>query len=220
MVWIGDPRHLPPGTPFTIVNTCTEAVALTPQSLPVLPLEFVGAQTSGTADPRNAQMVMDAIAKAVSLALSGDACALCTAPIHKKALQDGAGFAFPGHTEFLAHLAGGNAQSVMMLASDQLRVVPATIHIALEDVPRALTPDLLRSTIEITAQGLRDHFGLAEPVIAVAGLNPHAGEGGAMGRQELDWIAGLVTEMGAEGHNLSGTAVRGHDVSRRRPRAL
>ena len=92
----------------------------------------------------------------------------------------------------------------MMLASDQLRVVPATIHIALQDVPAALTPALLRDTIEITAKGLRDQFGIARPRIAVAGLNPHAGEGGAMGRQELDWINDLVAEMQAEGHALTG----------------
>jgi 4-hydroxythreonine-4-phosphate dehydrogenase len=92
----------------------------------------------------------------------------------------------------------------MMLARDQLRVVPVTIHIALADVPKALTPDLLRETIEITATGLTQHFGLPAPRIAVAGLNPHAGEGGAMGREELDWIAPLIREMAATGLSISG----------------
>ena len=83
----------------------------------------------------------------------------------------------------------------MMLASEQLRVVPATIHIALSDVPKALTPELLRETIAITADGLRRQFGIAHPRIAVAGLNPHAGEGGAMGHEEGDWIAALIETL-------------------------
>jgi 4-hydroxythreonine-4-phosphate dehydrogenase len=114
-----------------------------------------------------------------------------TAPIHKKALKDGAGFAFPGHTEFLAHLAGG-CDVVMMLACPELRVVPATIHIPLAEVPGALTPDLLRRTLAITRAALIRDFGIPEPRLAVAGLNPHAGEGGAMGREEIDWIAPLL----------------------------
>ena len=144
------------------------------------------------------------IARCVRWVQNGDAAALCTAPINKKVLQDGAGFAYPGHTEYLEALATGDTQAVMMLASDALRVVPATIHIALEDVPTALTPQLLRSTIEITAQALRDQFGLPKPRLAVAGLNPHAGEGGKMGRAELDWIAPLLEEMRGQGYDLSG----------------
>jgi 4-hydroxythreonine-4-phosphate dehydrogenase len=117
--------------------------------------------------------------------------------------MEGAGFAYPGHTEYLAAL-GGVDEVVMMIASEQLRVVPATIHIALEEVPRALTPEKLRRVVEITHWGLRDRFGIAAPRIAISGLNPHAGEGGAMGRQELDWIAPLVAEMRAEGLDLRG----------------
>ena len=118
-------------------------------------------------------------------------------------LIDGADFAYPGHTEYLEALTGA-PRAVMMLASDALRVVPTTIHIALEDVARALTPELLRHTIEITAQGLRDQCGIANPRLAVAGLNPHAGEGGAMGTQELDWIAPLIAKMAGEGIDVSG----------------
>ena len=116
---------------------------------------------------------------------------------------DGAGFAYPGHTEFLAHLAG-RERVVMMLASEQLRVVPATIHIALSDVPEVLTPSLLRDTIAITADGLRHQFGIAHPRIAIAGLNPHAGEGGAMGHEELDWIAPLIDELQSPEMTLTG----------------
>ena len=92
----------------------------------------------------------------------------------------------------------------MMLASQQLRVVPATIHIALSEVPTALTPALLREVITLTDQGLRQQFGIPAPRIALTGLNPHAGEGGAMGHEELDWIADLIGEMRTEGLSLTG----------------
>ncbi|WP_158968056.1 4-hydroxythreonine-4-phosphate dehydrogenase PdxA [Chachezhania sediminis] len=202
-VWIGDPRHLPTGTPVAEIARPDELTALPADRFPVLRHDFAGQATPGQPDPANAAGVIQAIERAVALTRSGAASAVCTAPIHKKALIDGANFAYPGHTEFLAAL--GNApRAVMMLASDQLRVVPATIHIALQDVPGALTPALLRETIEITADGLTRQFGIARPRIAVAGLNPHAGEGGAMGRQELDWINDLVATMRSEGHDLLG----------------
>jgi 4-hydroxythreonine-4-phosphate dehydrogenase len=139
----------------------------------------------------------------VGLVQGGQASAICTLPINKKVLKDGAGFAFPGHTEYLAHL-GGVERVVMMLACPELRVVPTTIHIALAEVPRALTPDLLEETIRITDAGLRRDFGIAAPRIAVAGLNPHAGEGGAMGREEIDWIAPLIMRLRGEGFDLRG----------------
>ncbi|MDE4189758.1 4-hydroxythreonine-4-phosphate dehydrogenase PdxA [Phaeobacter gallaeciensis] len=203
MLWLGDPRHLPAGTPYQEVAQPQDAAAICPQALPVLKVPFAGDANTGTPDPRNASGVIAAIETAVSLVRTGEASAICTAPIHKKALIDGASFAYPGHTEFLAHLAGRD-RVVMMLASDQLRVVPTTIHIALSEVPRALTPDLLRETIAITAEGLRRQFGISKPRIAVAGLNPHAGEGGAMGREELEWIAPLIAELQSPDMTLTG----------------
>ena len=202
-VWIGDPAHLPSGTPVAVLGDPAEATRASAEALPVLALPFAAPARPGRPDPRNAAGVIAAIEHAVALAQAGDACAVCTAPINKKALIDGAGFAHPGHTEFLAALAGVD-RVVMMLASDRLRVVPATIHIALRDVPRVLTPALLRETIEITARGLRDRFAIARPRIAVAGLNPHAGEGGVMGREEIDWIAPLLAEMQSDAFTLTG----------------
>jgi 4-hydroxythreonine-4-phosphate dehydrogenase len=129
---------------------------------------------------------------------------VCTAPISKKVLVDGAGFAHPGHTEFLAALAGVE-RVVMMLACAELRVVPATIHIPLAEVPRALTREVLEETLRITAAALVRDFGIARPRIAVAGLNPHAGEGGLMGgRGGADDRARCSTRCRAEGMDLAG----------------
>ncbi|MDU8926559.1 4-hydroxythreonine-4-phosphate dehydrogenase PdxA [Alisedimentitalea sp. MJ-SS2] len=203
LFWIGDPTHLPAGSAIIEIADPAEARAAMSHGLPVLRHSFAAPATPGQPSAENAQGVIDVIARAVDLAKSGAASAVCTLPIHKKALKDGAGFAFPGHTEYLAHL-GGCARVVMMLASEQLRVVPATIHIALRDVPAALTPELLRETIEITRNGLITQFGIATPRIAVAGLNPHAGEGGAMGDDELRWMGPLLDQMRSEGFDLLG----------------
>ncbi|MDO5648653.1 4-hydroxythreonine-4-phosphate dehydrogenase PdxA [Paracoccus sp. (in: a-proteobacteria)] len=203
--WIGDPRHLPAGTPYTEITTPNDPV---PQGhLPVLRHDFAAPNTPGQANPANAQGVIDVIARAVDLVMQGAASAITTLPINKQALKQGAGFGFPGHTEYLAHLAGG-VDVVMMLASTTVeppcRVVPATIHIPLEQVPGALTADTLESAIRITHSALIRDFGIPAPRIAVAGLNPHAGEGGTMGTQERDHIAPLITRLRAQGLNLTG----------------
>ncbi|MEH6672941.1 MAG: 4-hydroxythreonine-4-phosphate dehydrogenase PdxA [Sulfitobacter sp.] len=203
LAWIGDPRHLPRDIPHCIIDNPSDAREAGSTALPVLRHDFAGDAVAGHPDPANAQGVIDVIARGVDLVRSGVACALTTAPIHKKALKDGAAFAYPGHTEYLAALAGG-VEVVMMLASDQLRVVPATIHIALDQVPNVLTPAHLRRVIEITSAGLMSQFGIKTPRIAIAGLNPHAGEGGTMGRQEAEWMNTLVTQMQGEGFDLSG----------------
>ncbi|MEP5730045.1 MAG: 4-hydroxythreonine-4-phosphate dehydrogenase PdxA [Sulfitobacter sp.] len=203
IVWLGDPRHLPKGTRFEVIDHPQDAQALEADALPVIARDFGSPATHGNANPTHARHVIDMIALGVSLVRDGAASALCTAPIHKKALKDGADFSYPGHTEFLAALADVD-DVVMMLASDALRVVPATIHIALDQVSTELTPAVLRRVIEITHTGLRDQFGIAAPCLAIAGLNPHAGEGGAMGHQELDWIAPLLDQMRSEGYTLSG----------------
>jgi len=201
--WIGDPAHLPAETPQVEIAAPDEAMAAAAQGFPVLPHPFAAPATPGRPDPANATGVISAIERGVELVQTGTACALTTAPINKKALIDGAQFPYPGHTEFLAALAGVD-RVVMMLAGDGLRVVPATIHIPLAQVPDQLTPDLLRSTIRITHDGLRDRFGIAAPRIAVAGLNPHAGEGGAMGHEDAQIIAPVVAKLGASGMDITG----------------
>lgn len=200
---IGDPGHLPEGAPHVVIDTPSEAHAACAQGLPVLRHGFAGRRIPGTPDPAQAQGVIDVIARGVDLVQSGQAVALCTAPIHKQALQEGAGFAYPGHTEYLAHLAGVE-RVVMMLASDCLRVVPATIHIPLCEVPGALTEGLLEATIRITHAAMIRDFAVAAPRLAVAGLNPHAGEGGRMGREEIRLIAPVLDRLRAEGMDLRG----------------
>ena len=200
-VWLGDPRHLPSRAAWREVSDPSELV---PQGiLPVLRHDFAAPALPAEPDPANAAGVVAVIERAVALVQAGDASAVCTAPIHKKALKDGAGFAFPGHTEFLADLAGVE-RVVMMLACPELRVVPATIHIALSEVPLALTEDLLEETIRITHAGLIRDFGIGAPRIVVAGLNPHAGEGGAMGCEEEQMIRPLVARLAAEGMAIRG----------------
>ena len=205
LFWIGDPRHLPKGADFTIIDSPAQAATVAPRSLPVLRHDFASEAQFGQPQPEHAKDVIAVIERAVALVQSGQAGGVCTAPIHKKALKDGAGVAFPGHTEFLAHLAGG-VPVVMMLASPLLRVVPVTIHIALADVAQALTPDLLEQTLRITQAGLQRDFGLKHPRIAVAGLNPHAGEGGAMGHEEIALIAPVLDRLRAQGMDLIGPA--------------
>ena len=200
---IADPRHLIGDIPSQVISHPSEAQRVMATALPVLPLEFAGSADKGKADPANAAGVIQAIERGVALVQDSSAAAICTAPIHKKALKDGAGFAFPGHTEFLAHLAGVDTV-VMMLACSELRVVPTTIHIPLKNVPAALTSDLLEETIRITVADLSSKFGVTAPRVAVAGLNPHAGEGGAMGFEDADVIAPVIEKLKSEGVAISG----------------
>ncbi|MBT5295716.1 MAG: 4-hydroxythreonine-4-phosphate dehydrogenase PdxA [Octadecabacter sp.] len=201
MVWIGDPTHLPDGTKWQAITDVKDAAAAT--AFPVLARDFRAPRVAGTPNPIHAQGVIDAISDAVTLVQSGDCAALCTAPIHKQALIDGADFAYPGHTEYLAALAE-RSSVVMMLACDVLRVVPATIHIPLSQVPEQLSAATLTDTILITHAALKRDFGIASPRLAVAGLNPHAGEGGKMGHEEIDMIAPTLDALRAEGFDIAG----------------
>jgi 4-hydroxythreonine-4-phosphate dehydrogenase len=220
--WIGDVRHLPAGTACTEIGAAADALDVAAGVLPVLAHPFASDAVPGVPDRGHAADVIAVIARAVDLVVRGQASAVCTAPINKKALKDGAGFAHPGHTEYLAHLAG-DVPVVMMLACPALRVVPATIHIPLAQVPAALTAEGLEQVIRLTAAGLQRDFGIARPRIAVAGLNPHAGEGGAMGGEEIAFIAPLIARLNAEGFDLRGplpadtmfhgTARAGYDVA-------
>lgn len=203
-VWLGDPRHLPSNTPFHIVTDDLSSVkTIAKTALPVYPISFANDIVPGRPDYANAAGVIDAIRTGVAFVKSGQASAICTAPIAKSVLQRGANFAYPGHTEYLAYLDGGS-DVVMMLASQNLRVVPATIHIPLDQVATELTQDHLQRCITITNAALQQQFGIANPRIAIAGLNPHAGEDGRMGSQEQTIITPVLDRLRAQGMNING----------------
>jgi 4-hydroxythreonine-4-phosphate dehydrogenase len=210
---IGDPARLAPqatraGVPLAVIAEPGACAAAFANALPVLPLALPAPAVPGRPNPINAAAVVAAIGRAVALVQAGAAAAVVTNPINKKALQDGASFAFPGHTEYLAHLAGVT-RPVMMLASPELRVVPVTTHIALAEVPGALTAALIEETARITATALARDFGIIRPRLAVAGLNPHAGEQGAMGREEIEIISPALDRLRAEGPEGEGLEIAG-----------
>ena len=193
------------GWPAPVVEIASpgEAAAVFPRAVPVLCERLAAEVVPGRLDPRNAPAVVSAIRRAVALALQGQIGAIVTNPINKAALYD-AGFAHPGHTEFLAELAGGHLTPVMMLIGGGLRVVPVTIHISLRQALQELGTAKIVETARIAAAGLRRDFGIDRPRLAVAGLNPHAGEGGALGREEIEIIAPAIDELRAEGIEVAG----------------
>jgi 4-hydroxythreonine-4-phosphate dehydrogenase len=156
----------------------------------------------GQPDSANAAAVTEAIETAVASCLQGEAAAMVTAPINK-AILNAAGFGFPGHTEFLAHLTGAH-RAVMMLASDKLRVVPLTIHLPVADVPKAISKQAVFDAGEIILTALRRDFGVLNPRLAVAGLNPHAGEAGMLGGEDAAVIAPAIAALKARGFNIRG----------------
>ena len=176
-------------------------------ALPVVPLVARFVDSPGRPDPANAAGTVEAIERAVADCLAGHAAAVVTCPIAKKPLYD-AGFGFPGHTEYLAHLAslhsGVEVTPVMLLAGPELRTVPVTIHISLAEVPKALTTELIVTTGRITAADLASRFGIAKPRLAIAGLNPHAGEGGAMGSEDERIIGPAIDILRALGIDAFG----------------
>ena len=181
--------------------------ALFTQALPVLACDCAVPAMPGAPDSRNAPAITGAIEAAVALTLTGRTAAVVTNPIAKAVLYD-AGFGFPGHTEFLADLAarttGQQALPVMLLAGPKLRSVPVTIHIPLKDVPGALTEELIVETAIITERDLRQRFGIARPRLALAGLNPHAGESGALGLEDDAIVRPAVERLKAAGIDAVG----------------
>ena len=156
---------------------------------------------SGKLDMANSPYVLELLRQGMNGCLEGKYAALVTAPVHKGVIND-AGIAFTGHTEFFA--AGARARVVMMLVGGGLRVALATTHLALKDVPLAITADGLAETLRVLAAELSRHFGLARPRILVAGLNPHGGEGGHFGREEIEVINPVLAKLRDEGLDLVG----------------
>jgi len=157
---------------------------------------------AGRLDARNSAYVLDTLRRAISGCQSGEFSGLVTGPVHKGVIND-AGMPFTGHTEFLAELTG-TPRVVMMLAGGGMRVALATTHLPLREVADAITPAVLEETLVILHTALQRDFGIAAPRILVAGLNPHAGEGGHLGREEIDVIDPVLTRLRAEGMDLVG----------------
>lgn len=171
-------------------------------ALRVLPVTLAARAVPGQPDTRNAPYVLQTLRIAVEGCRSGRFSGLVTGPVHK-AVINAAGIPFSGHTEFLAE-ATGTPRVVMMLATPGLRVALATTHLPLKDVPAAIQPAALGETLRILHAALRERFGIPAPRILVAGLNPHAGEGGYLGREEIDVIIPCLETLRAEGLRLEG----------------
>jgi 4-hydroxythreonine-4-phosphate dehydrogenase len=168
----------------------------------VLPLPLTVPSQAGRLDVANAPYVMATLERAVTGCMSGEFDALVTGPVHKGIIND-AGIAFTGHTEFLAQQAGVE-HVVMMLVAGNLRVALATTHLPLKQVSAHITRPLLQTVLRILDHDLRTRFGLAQPRILVCGLNPHAGESGHLGREEIDVIAPVIEQLRGEGMQLRG----------------
>ncbi|MBA4283934.1 MAG: 4-hydroxythreonine-4-phosphate dehydrogenase PdxA [Xanthomonadaceae bacterium] len=178
------------------------AAAHLPGSLQVHPVETSAPVNPGHLDPANAGYVLHTLRVAARACLNGDADAMVTAPVHKGVIND-AGVPFSGHTEFLAELCGAPLP-VMLLAAPSLRVALATTHLPLSAVPAAITAEGLAAVLRILSADLQTKFGIPRPRILVCGLNPHAGEGGHLGREEIEVITPTLDRLRSEGLDLIG----------------
>lgn len=227
-LFIGDPavltvraRQLDIDVPLKETDAAG-AVSVFSDALPVLPIPTGVDVVAGSPHVSTAKSTIAAIETAVQLCFDGKVRGMVTNPIAKAVLYE-AGFGFPGHTEFLAHLAsratGQTCRPVMMLAGSKLKAVPVTIHIPIKDVPAALTESLILETCRVTAKDLKERFGLSSPRLAVAGLNPHAGEGGAIGLEDEEIIHPAIMQLREEGIDAFGPLPADtmfHDEARRR----
>ena len=205
-VAIGDPRSIAAvwDGPIEVIDDPRQADAAFDVGLPLLQLNAAQADTPGHPSVAGAHCSLDSLEIAVGLARSGSAAAVVTGPVAKEQLY-AIGFQHPGQTEFVAERCGispGNV--VMMLAGPTLRTVPVTTHVALAEVPRVLTSALIESRGRATLRGLQRSFGIAEPRLAVSGFNPHAGEGGQLGTEEIEIIEPAIAALAAEGWRVTG----------------
>jgi 4-hydroxythreonine-4-phosphate dehydrogenase len=187
-------ENFEPDVPIATITAPEDARSLFADALPLLALDPALSE---------AEQTIEAIRLGTELCQQGKVHAIVTNPIHKKRLYE-AGFTHPGHTEYLAALDNRPGKSVMMLACPKLKVVPATVHIPIREVPAKLSPELLIHVIETTCEDLKTRFDLESPRLVVAGLNPHAGEDGSIGTEEETILRPVVEKLQAEGMNISG----------------
>jgi 4-hydroxythreonine-4-phosphate dehydrogenase len=205
-VAIGDPRSLAAvwDGPIATIDDPVEADSAFDVGLPILPMGSVDGDIPGHPSVAGAHCSLDALELAVGLARSGSAAAVVTGPVSKQQLY-AIGFAHPGQTEFVAERCGVAPGNVaMMLAGPSLRTVPVTTHVPLDRVSSMLSPNLIENRGRAALRGLQRNFGIADPRLAISGLNPHAGEGGALGREEIDLIIPAIEALRAEGWRVTG----------------
>ena len=192
------------GLPLTLLpySPGQPAVPQRAGTLTLLPVTLHAPTEPGVLNVLNGPYVVETLARACDGAVSGEFAALITGPVHKGIIND-AGIPFTGHTEFFEERSRAS-KVVMMLATEELRVALATTHLPLKAISDAITPELLREVITILHDDLQNKFGIAQPHVLVCGLNPHAGEGGHMGTEEIDTIIPVLEEMRAKGMHLSG----------------
>ena len=192
------------GLPLELLPYHASSVPVPQRSgtLTLLPVSLHASVIPGSLNVQNGAYVVETLARACDGATSGEFAALITGPVQKSIIND-AGIPFIGHTEFFEERSG-TAKVVMMLATEELRVALATTHLPLKAISDAITPDLLREVITILHDDLRSKFGISNPHVLVCGLNPHAGEGGHMGMEEIETIVPVLDELRAKGMNLSG----------------
>jgi 4-hydroxythreonine-4-phosphate dehydrogenase len=187
-------------------TTVARAAGEFPVALPVFHVDGLVPDKPGDTSPLSGKVVIESISQAVGQTMEGRCRGLVTAPIHKAALY-AAGFKYPGHTEYLAALCangGTPPHPVMMLAHENFRVVPLTVHVPLKDVPALITAKLIKETAYIVERDLRVRFGIEEPKLAITGLNPHAGESGGLGSEENEIIVPTVLELQNSGMRIDG----------------
>ena len=205
-VAVGDPRSLSEvwDGPLAIISDPAEAWAAFDHGLPLLAVPAAAASLPGQPSTAGAHCSLDSLELAVGLARSGSCAGVVTGPVSKHQLY-GIGFNHPGQTEFVAERCGVSSNNVaMMLAGPTLRTVPVTTHLALRDVPNVLSAALIEARGRVVLRGLQRNFGIAEPTLAVAGLNPHAGENGSLGREEIELIEPAIAALRAEGWHVNG----------------
>lgn len=205
-VAVGDPRSLAEvwDGPVEIVSDPAQARDVFDHGLPLLAVPAASASIPGQPTTAGAHCSLDSLELAVGIARSGSCAGVVTGPVAKHQLY-AIGFNHPGQTEFVAERCGVSPSNVaMMLAGPTLRTVPVTTHLPLKDVPDVLTSALIEARGRVTLRGLQRSFGIAQPRLAVAGYNPHAGENGALGREEIDLIEPAIAALRAEGWNVTG----------------
>ncbi|MEQ9640526.1 MAG: 4-hydroxythreonine-4-phosphate dehydrogenase PdxA [Alphaproteobacteria bacterium] len=185
------------------IDSPARALSRFDDTIPVLPVSMNAPVVHGKPDPENAPLVIESIEQAVKFALAGDVAGMVTPPIHKAVLLR-AGFKHPGHTDFIAELCGAQGKAVMMVSCPGFHSIPVTVHLPLKEALRKLTKKRIVDTIRTADLALRRDYSIEEPRLAVAGLNPHAGEGGLLGREELDVISPALEELAKQGIPVAG----------------